>query len=263
MIIDFHTHCFADSIAKNAVAQLEKVGEITAYSDGTTAGLLKNMERTGIDKSFVMPVATKPSQVDSINKWAAEKTDDKLQFFGAIHPDSDNAIETLQQLKKDGFLGIKLHPDYQGFFADEKRMMPVYDAARQLGLIVLLHAGVDIGLKGAVHCTPLMIRKILENIPGIKLIAAHMGSHALWRDVEETLTGKDIYLDTSYSSYDLKQEGMLRMIKKHGTDRILFGTDSPWTDAAAEIDFIRDLSLGSADIDKILYKNALTLLSYS
>ena len=100
------------------------------------------------------------------------------------------------------------------FFADEERMMPIYDTAKQLGLIVLLHSGVDIGLEGAVHCTPLMIKRVLENIPGIKLVAAHMGSHALWRDVEETLIGRDVYLDTSYSSYELKQEGMLRMIKK-------------------------------------------------
>ena len=261
MIIDFHTHCFADSIAKNAVAQLEKVSDITAYLDGTTEGLLKNMKRVGIDKSIVMPVATKPSQVANINKWSAERTNEKLLFFGAVHPDSDDIIETLQQLKEDGVKGIKLHPDYQGFFADDERMMPVYDAAKQLGLIVLLHAGVDIGLKGAVHCTPLMIRRITENIPGIKLVAAHMGSHALWRDVEETLAGKDLFFDTSFSSYDLKQEGMQRMIKKHGTDRILFGTDSPWTDAAAEIDFIRNLSLSSSDIDKILFKNALSLLS--
>ena len=61
---------------------------------------------------------------------------------------------------------------------------------------------------------------------------------------------KTFSFDTSFSSYDLKQEGMQRMIKKHGTDRILFGTDSPWTDAAAEIDFIRNLSLSSSDIDQ-------------
>ena len=92
MIIDFHTHCFAETIAKSAVAQLEKVSNITAYLDGTTAGLLDNMERVGIDKSIVMPVATKPSQVANINKWAAGKTDERLLFFGAIHPDSDDII---------------------------------------------------------------------------------------------------------------------------------------------------------------------------
>ena len=59
MIIDFHTHCFADGIAKNAVAQLEKVGGISAFSDGTTGGLLENMQRAGIDKSVVMPVCHK------------------------------------------------------------------------------------------------------------------------------------------------------------------------------------------------------------
>lgn len=260
MIIDFHTHCFADNIAKNAVLQLEKAGAINAYSDGTTAGLLESMNRIGIDKSVIMPVATKPSQVDAINKWAMDSATERLLFFGAIHPDSDDTIEVLQQLKIAGFKGIKLHPDYQGFFADEQRMMPVYEAVRDLDLTLLLHAGVDIGLIGSVHCTPLMIRRIISNIPGIKLVAAHMGGHALWRDVEELLVGEDLFLDTSYSSYDLKKEGMARMIRSHGADKIVFGSDSPWTDAGEEIEFIKGLSLKKDETEAILYKNALSLL---
>ena len=260
MIIDFHTHCFADNIAKNAVTQLEKAGDLTAYSDGTINGLLKNMDSIGIDKSVIMPVATKLSQVNTINKWSVDNSTDRLLFFGTIHPDADDAVEVLQQLKTTGFKGIKLHPDYQGFFADEERMMPIYEAVRDLGLTLLLHAGVDIGLPGQVHCTPLMIKRILSNVPGIKLVAAHMGSHALWRDVEELLVGKDLFLDTSYSSYKLMREGMTRIIKNHGVDRIVFGSDSPWTDAGAEIEFIKELSLKQSEIEAILYKNALSLL---
>lgn len=260
MVIDFHTHCFSDNIAENAMKQLKGQGNIEAYSDGTTAGLLADMKRNGIDKSVVVPVATKPSQVEPINKWAKSSSDDKLCFFGALHPDDENIYEVITWLKSNGFKGIKFHPDYQRFLVDEPRMMPIYEALRDSGLVVLLHAGVDIGLIGTVHCTPLMIDKVLKNVPGLTLVAAHMGGHGLWQDVEQLLSGKDVYLDTSYSWYELRKAGMTRMISKHGADKILFGTDSPWTDAKQELERISSLDLASADIDKILYQNAQNLL---
>ncbi len=260
MVIDFHTHCFADNIAANAMKQLKEEGDIEAFADGTAGGLLASMKTAGIDKSVVVPVATKPSQVAPINKWAKQATSESLCFFGALHPDDESVFEQATWLADNGFKGVKFHPDYQRFLADEPRMMPIYEALRDLNLIVLLHAGVDIGLMGTVHCTPLMIDKVIKNVPGLKLVAAHMGGHGLWQDAEEMLSGKDLFFDTSYSWYELQKEGMTRMISKHGTDKILFGTDSPWTDSKLAIERIVSLDLPSADMDKILYKNAQDLL---
>ncbi len=260
MIIDFHTHCFADSLAASAIGRLENNANISAQHDGTADGLKKHMAACGIDKAVVLPVATKPSQVNVINDWALRNTDEKLLFFGALHPDDDGFIDVAAQLKTDGFKGIKLHPDYQHFFADDPRMMPRYAALRDLGLIVVLHAGVDIGCPAPVRCTPLMIRRIVDNTPGLKLVAAHMGSHALWRDVEDVLLGLPIYIDTSYSYYALQSEDMSRMIRRHGAHRVLFGTDSPWKRADDEIEHIRSLDLPAEDIERIMCGNALELL---
>ena len=128
MVIDFHTHCFPDSVAKNAINLLEQKSGLKNIHDGTTDGLKKCMRTFGVKKSVVLPVATKPSQVITINRWAKESADDKLSFFGAIHPDDPNFLENVQRLKEDGFRGVKLHPDYQNFFADEPRMLPLYAA---------------------------------------------------------------------------------------------------------------------------------------
>ncbi len=260
MIIDFHTHCFADALAPSAIDRLQKNTNITAVHDGTLGGLTAHMAACGVDQCVVMPVATKPSQVSVINKWALESSNDRAVFFGALHPDDLNFISAAKKLKEDGFKGIKLHPDYQHFFADEPRMMPLYEALRDLGLTVMLHAGVDIGFPAPVHCTPLMLRRVIENVPGLKLVAAHMGSHALWRDVEDTLLGLPLYIDTAYSHYSLQNEGMTRMIKKHGAQNVLFGTDSPWMRADGEIEKILALDLPLEDKEAILYKNALALL---
>ena len=260
MVIDIHTHAFADNIAKNAILALEEEGHIKAVFDGTTSGLKTYMAQCGVDISVVQPVATKPSQVGAINRWAKESTEESLVCFGALHPDDLDILGVIAQLRSDGFKGVKLHPDYQRFLADEQRMMPIYRALAENDLVLMLHAGVDIGLFNLVHCTPLMISYILETVPELTMIAAHMGGHALWHDAEELLVGKNLYFDTSYAYYQLHREGMTRMIKNHGADKVLFGTDSPWRAVDAAIEQITSLDLPAADIDRIMYKNAQELL---
>lgn len=260
MVIDFHTHCFADALAPAAIDTLQKNAKITAVHDGSLGGLKAHMAACGVDQCVVLPVATKPSQVSPINKWALENSDDNAVFFGALHPDDLGFFTAAKKLAAEGFKGVKLHPDYQHFFVDEPRMMPLYEALRDLGLTVVLHAGVDIGFPAPVHCTPLMLKRVIENVPGLKLVAAHMGSHALWRDVEDLLLGLPLYIDTAYSYYALQNEGMARMIKKHGAQRVLFGTDSPWMRADDEIKNMMELDLPLEDKEAILYKNAMALL---
>lgn len=260
MVIDFHAHCFTDSIAASAIKSLEAGADVAAVHDGTAGGLMAHMLQCGVDKSVVLPVATKPSQVKRINEWAHSSGNDKLVFYGALHPDDEDFYVSAEQIKSFGLKGVKLHPDYQHFYADEPRMMPLYEALRDLGLILVLHAGLDIGYPVPIHCTPVMIRKIIDNIPGLKIVAAHMGSYSLWRDVDEFLTGLPIYFDTSYSHHALGSSAMADMIRRHGAERVLFGTDSPWKRADDEIAAIQSLPLPAHDIDKILYKNALELI---
>ncbi len=260
MVIDFHAHCFTDSIAGNAVTRLEKQAGIQSVAGGTATALRAHMKQAGVDISVVLPVATKPSQVPAINRWAVEERDESLVFFGAVHPDDPEFEVAVHFLVENGIKGVKFHPDYQRFYPDETRMFPLYELLRDAGLIVVFHAGIDIGYPCPVYCTPLMLRHVIDNFPGLRVVAAHMGSHALWRDVEELLVGQSVYLDTSYSYYLLQKDAMERMIRRHGAENVLFGTDYPWRSAKDEIPIIRSLDLPAQDIDKILYSNALNLL---
>lgn len=93
-----------------------------AYRKGTLDALKESMKKSGIDYSVVLPVATKASQVDTINKLSAEINGvDNIYFAGAIHPDSENIEEILDYIKSIGLFGIKIHPDYQGVRFDDER----------------------------------------------------------------------------------------------------------------------------------------------
>ena len=53
---------------------------------------------------------------------------------------------------------------------------------------------------------------------------------------------------------------LVTVVKIFGADRILFGTDSPWTSPKVSIDFIKNLPLADVDKTKILGLNAQRLL---
>lgn len=262
MIIDIHTHAFPDELAPRALRVLCENSGVAACTNGTCAGLVESMKRAGIDRSAIMPIATKPSQARSINSWAAgvNKQYPELICFGSLHPLQDNLCDEIDRLAADGMCGVKFHPDYQEFFVDAPEAIALYRELADAGLIVLFHAGVDIGLPPPVHCTPDRLARVLDAVPAMTSIAAHMGGYECWDDVERYLVGRDLYFDTSYSLADLGPECMAALMRMHGIDRVLFATDSPWTDQASELAAIRALSLSDDEITAVLGGNAARLL---
>lgn len=263
MIIDFHTHIYPDLIAARTIKLLEESGNIKAYTLGNLADLKRSMKENWIDISVVLPVATKPSQFETINSFAAQINNrDGILSFGGLHPDTENYREELDKIKQLGLLGIKLHPDYQKTYIDDPKMIRIIQYATELGLMVTIHGGLDIGLPNPIHCTPERAANMLGEIhnPKAKIILAHMGGYALWDEVEKHIIGKKVYLDTSYSLGMMEDEQFVRMVQNHGADRVLFATDSPWADQGETFKHLRKLEFTEEEFAYILYKNALKLL---
>jgi predicted TIM-barrel fold metal-dependent hydrolase len=263
MVIDFHTHIFPDSIAERTIKFLEEEGNVKAFTDGTLDGLKSSMKEHNIDISVILPVITKPAQFDTVNAFAAEITGrEGIISFGGIHPDTEDYREKLDRIKEIGLLGIKLHPDYQKTFIDDPKQVRIIQYAVKLGLIVLIHAGIDIGLPEPVHCPPKRTADMLSQIEGedAKIVLAHMGGYALWDDVEEYLVGGNIWLDTSYTLGKIKDEQFVRIVNNHGADRILFATDSPWGGQKETMEHFRRLDFTEEESERILCRNAMGLL---
>lgn len=263
MVIDFHTHIFPDKIAAKTIEKLESGSETKAYTDGTLTGLIKSMKDNGIDKSVVLPVVTKPSQFETVNSFALEISGrDGIISFGGIHPDMEDYKEGLEKIKAMGLLGIKLHPDYQDTFIDDPKNIRLIKCATELGLIVSIHAGLDIGLPDPIHCPPNRTAAMLAQInqEDAKIVLAHTGGYDQWDDVEEYLVGKNVYFDISYSVGMISDEQLLRIIRNHGADRILFATDSPWSGQKETLGHIQKLDLTKEELEYILHMNAEELL---
>jgi predicted TIM-barrel fold metal-dependent hydrolase len=189
-----------------------------------------------------------------------------------MHPDYESYEEELLRIKSLGLKGIKLHPQYQNTFIDDIKYQKIIDKAFELGLIVIIHAGIDIGIPGDVCATPQRILNLYNNLnhKGI-FVLAHMGSWLMWDEVYEKILGKDFYIDTAFSLNEakqnneiinlLKEENIKKFISKHGSNKILFGTDSPWANQKEYLDYMNNLNIDKDDLNNILGLNAKIILN--
>ena len=103
-----------------------------------------------------------------------------------------------------------------------------------------------------------------------------MGGWRSWDRAEELLSDTGVYIDTSLSGgfltprpdVDMSEEDKALMtadrfthiIRSFGTDRVLFGTDSPWSDQSASLSWLNSLPLTEEEKRSILSENAKALL---
>lgn len=268
MVIDFHTHIFPDAIAEKTVGHLKNIAKIEAYTAGTTKGLFASMEESGIACCVVQPVVTSVRQFDSITRFAYELNEKygdsglehRLLSFGGIHPDSPDYKGQLRILAAAGFQGIKLHPDYQGVNFNDVRYKQLVSEATELGMTIMVHAGIDVGYPRPVHCTPEMAFEVISEVKPDKLVLAHYGGWRLWDEVEHFLAGENVYLDTAFTQGYLSEEQFLRILKRHGSDKILFATDSPWAGQRETFAWISNMGIPKEQLEQILHGNAERLL---
>ncbi len=275
MIIDFHTHTFPDKIAARAIEKLEGFGDINSCADGTASGLLKSMDGAGIDISVVLPVATAERQVVSINDGAIrarESFSGKGIFsFGAMHPDFADWHAELSRLTQNGIPGFKLHPDYQGVYFNDPRIKNIIYRANELGLTVVTHAGVDIGIEPPVRATPERVLEVVNEVRPEKLVLAHMGGWQMWDEVADKLLNTNVKVDTSFvlaphyhrdgrEVFMLTQDKFVSLVKAFGPERVLFGTDSPWADQSLYVSRLEACGFDEDMLSRIMYKNAADIL---
>ena len=266
MIIDFHAHVFPERIAARTVALLEKNAGTHAHSDGTAEGLEKRLVEAGVDLALNLPVLTSPTQFESVLGFAeglnlkrAEGA--RVLSFAGMHPDLDDIEGRMRLIKEKGFLGVKIHPDYQGRFINDPGYIRIIECARDLDLIVVTHSGVDEAFTDApVRCTPELALEVCRRVPYRKMVFAHLGANEMFDEVLDALADREVYFDTANVLPKISEETFMRTLSRIGEDRILFATDSPWSGIKESIEIIKSFSLRKEAEEKIFAKNAMALL---
>ena len=258
MVIDFHTHIFPSPVARKATDNVGNYYSINMEGCGTDADLLGNLHKGPVTNALVSSSATTAKQVENVNTFIAEQVKKHNEFFGfgTLHPDYENVEKEIERIIELGLSGIKLHPDFQGFYADDDRMMEIYEMLEGK-LPVLIHTG-D---KKTEFSKPQRIARIIDTFPKLTVIAAHMGGYSEWNLATEYLYGKNVYIDTSSALFAMDTKEMRERIYAHGVDRVVFGSDYPHRYPGTDYNIMLDCKLKDDEYQKIFCDNAKKILN--
>ena len=188
--IDFHTHVYHPAVAEKVLGAVAKFYGVKATGSGLAEDLEDRLDLAGLDGAVVHMAAKGPAQVIPANNLAISLGREHKQFypFGTLHPAYANFEAELDRLERAGVYGLKFVPGYQEFSADDPALLPILEAAAGR-FPVLFHAG---GRGSEPH----KLAAIHKAVPGLTLIAAHLGGVWQWDQAIECLVGTDVCLDT-------------------------------------------------------------------
>jgi predicted TIM-barrel fold metal-dependent hydrolase len=251
MIVDSHVHVWPDKIAHRALGTPSE--GIKRFGDGTVGGALDSMRRSGVDRSVCLAVADTAERLEAANRFVGSLDPDHFVGFGTVHA-GRSPEENVSSLRANGLRGVKVHPLFQGYPLDDPRLWDVL-AALEGEFICLFHVGPETKGGENVLATPKMIADIARAFPRLTIIAAHLGGYHVHDEALEHVIGlPGVHLDTSWppSIASVDPKVVRSAIERHGPERVVFATDWPMADPAAEIEAIRALGLSDEDTDAIL-----------
>jgi predicted TIM-barrel fold metal-dependent hydrolase len=269
-MIDSHTHIFPDKIAPKIVERLRtEIGDaIPLFGDFTLKDIRAYMSRCGIEAVISFCVAERPEVVIPANNFLIEINDNRTIFsFGTILPNMENPIGEVRRIKEKGLKGIKFHSLFQPIRAKDENLIPIYDAMAKEGMIAYFHVG-----KNPIHPShppgtgPQDIAHLQERFPTLKIVAAHFGGLFMLDGARKWIIGKEIYIDTCWGPniQSLESDVVVDLIRQHGAEKVLFGTDYPsTTDPAPQIKWFKELPLEEKEKQLIFRENARRLLGVS
>ena len=254
-IINAHAHIYPERIAQKATAAIGDFYSLNMeLSCGTVSKLLIDGKKAGITKHVVHSVATNPHQVRSINDFLKSEIDIHAELIGFIALHSDLSREDINSEiewgRNNGFLGIKLHPDFQRFYIDSVEAREIYSAA-QGKLPILVHIGDD----RYDFSHPERLIKMAREYSDTVFIAAHFGGYRCWDNLERYKDLKNVYFDTSSSLAFISVDKAKETIDTLGADRFFFGTDFPMWRATGELDRFYKIPLSESERRMILADN--------
>ena len=250
---DANAHIYPGKIAEKATGSVGDFYHIPMQNVGLPHVLAQRGAQAGIDRFLVCSVATKVEQVRSINQFIEDKCRKYPQFTGlaAWHQDVSDIQAEMDDIQRRGLRGIKLHPDFQHFYIDDPKMLPVYEEAHRRGLPVLFHTGDS----RTDFSTPRRLMNVIQKIPDFTCIAAHLGGYSEWEDARRELSGTNVYIDTSSSLFKISPEEAKENIAHFGVDHTMFGTDFPMWDPKEELERFFALGFSQEENQAMLYDN--------
>jgi len=222
--------------------------------------MIETMDRLGIDMLCLSPFLGCFCDFRRGNDALREtisKYPDRL--IGQITVNPNYPHEVLPELRRCesryGVRMLKIHPFCHEYPVGGDGYRAFWEYADEKELVVLTHTW-----ESDKNCGPQLFGKIAREHPKAKIILAHAGGtqEGCRQTIEVIKEHENLYLDTATSQLHV---GMIeRFVAEVGADRVLFGSDIPLLDPAAQLGRIAFAKIPEEDKQKILGLNIKRLL---
>lgn len=214
--------------------------------------LLEQMDKFDIEKTFL---TASSYQTNEELARAFHHHPDKIVPMVWMNPAQDKVKEKLDHyILDEGFAGIKMQPLFDAFVTDDPIVDPVMDYARDHDLPVFIHCG------HPPYSLPWQIALVAERYPDVRVTMLHMGhGHGVYIDASIKMARRlpNLYLEMSGMPMPSK---IYEAYKTVGSDRVMFGIDSPFHAPQVEIDKVQYSGLTEKEQEDVFYNNAKKLL---
>ena len=282
MLVDCHCHIFTDRIVKNVKAKPAMVGQLKLNTRDAAGRLSpKALQESAlanhVDVCVLLPSAS-PDRVRSENdkfiRWTLEFS--KIRTLATLHPAMPRLSDEIERMFDSRIMGFKFSSFSQRFDPASPETDVMLNEVERLGrsrglrpvavFDTFMAADIYFGAEPDYLTTPTKLDQLAHRHRGMDVICAHMGGLlADFDDLRKTLLpAPNVFLDTSNAAHTLNENQFIDLLQVHGPSQILFGTDWPWFDHAAEKEKVGSLltraGFSGKDRDAVFGGNAARLL---
>ena len=261
MIVDCHTHIWQspDQLGQVDLGDVPRSRSRTPRISPSGRALWRSIpsgdpdyhwaQSGTVDKSIVLGFKSRYLRAEIPNRLVADyvkRDPQRLIGFAGIDPTERSATQELRVAREElRLLGVTVSPANQDFHPTDSRAMEVYAEAERLKMPILFHpVGQFVEQSKMEFARPYLLDEIARTFPQLRLVIAQMGQP--W--VEETicLLGKhpNVFADVS-GLLSRPWQAYNTMVAAHQSgviDKLLFGSDFPYTNATECIEALYSLN---------------------
>jgi len=265
-IVDCHVHLMPPRLARAIRRFFEQyIGDQLVYPAEVDAVLDRHLA-DGVDAVWNLPYAHKPGMADDLNAGMAEVSaqyrDHAVQIVNGctVHPEDPSPGDSVRRAYEvHGARVLKLHCSVGNYDADDVRLDPVYDAAAEMKMPVIVHVGHDVS--GHTHDHELRTIDTAAGRHGdTTLIVAHCGHYGHNETLDLMAKHPNLWADLTPVVFD-RPALSAPDFERFGS-RLLVGTDAPnvGLTLASQLEWLRDLELADKTLAGVLGETADRLI---
>ena len=211
--------------------------------------LTDQMEEYNIEKTILCPAGC---HLNEELKEAYQAAPDKIIPLCWVNAnEGQGAYDMLEHyLRDENFAGVKMQPLFDAFTADSPMVDPIMEIAEAYKKPVFIHCG------HPPFSLPWQIGLLAERHPHVPTVMIHMGhGHGVYIEGSLNMAYKydNLFLEVSGMPMGCQIKNAYETV---GSERVMFGIDSPFHHPSVEIQRVYSCGLNDAQLEDVFYNNA-------